>query len=106
MKTCISGLKTRRGRSWIDVLVNNFGSSNPKKDLGIANTDPEVFIKTVNINLKSVFIASQTAVKYMAEHGGGSSCILRKRRRRIHHGPDPYYIWRFRIGYADIRRSV
>ena len=29
----------------IDVLVNNFGSSNPKKDLGIANTDPEVFIK-------------------------------------------------------------
>ena len=33
----------------IDVLVNNFGSSNPKKDLGIANTDPEVFIKTVSI---------------------------------------------------------
>lgn len=56
----------------IDVLVNNFGSSDPKKDLGIANTDPEVFIKTVNINLKSVFIASQTAVKYMAENGGGS----------------------------------
>ena len=56
----------------IDVLVNNFGTSNPGRDLDIANTDPQVFLDTVNLNLRSVFLASQTAVRYMTEQGGGS----------------------------------
>ena len=56
----------------IDVLVNNFGTSNPGKDLDFAHTDPAVFLDTVNLNLRSVFMASQSAVKYMAEYGGGS----------------------------------
>jgi NAD(P)-dependent dehydrogenase (short-subunit alcohol dehydrogenase family) len=56
----------------IDVLVNNFGTSNPGKDLDFANTDPAVFIDTVNLNLRSVFIASQAAAKHMASQGGGS----------------------------------
>lgn len=56
----------------IDVLVNNFGTSNPGKDLDFANTDPQVFLETVNLNLRSVFIASQAAARYMAHHGGGS----------------------------------
>ena len=56
----------------IDVLVNNFGTSNPGKDLDFANTDPAVFIDTVNLNLRSVFIASQAAAKHMANYGGGS----------------------------------
>ena len=56
----------------IDVLVNNFGTSNPREDLDLAHTDVNVFINTVNINLKSVFIASQAAVKEMAKTGGGS----------------------------------
>ena len=55
----------------IDVLVNNFGTSNPGKDLDFANTDPQVFLDTVNLNLRSVFMASQAAAKHMA-HGGGS----------------------------------
>ena len=54
----------------IDVLVNNFGASNPGKDLDFANTDPAVFIDTVILNLRSVFMAGQTAAKHMAEHGG------------------------------------
>lgn len=54
----------------IDVLVNNFGTSNPGKDLDFANTDPQIFMDTVNMNLRSVFIASQAAVKYMADRGG------------------------------------
>ena len=54
----------------IDVLVNNFGTSNPGKDLDFANTDPQVFLDTVNLNLQSVFMASQTAVKHMTEYGG------------------------------------
>ena len=56
----------------IDVLVNNFGTSNPGKDLDFANTDPKIFLDTVNTNLRSVFMASQAAARHMAEHGGGS----------------------------------
>ena len=56
----------------IDVLVNNFGTSNPGKDLDFQNTDTEVFLDTVNINLRSVFMGSKEAVKYMSKQGGGS----------------------------------
>ena len=61
-----------RDAGGIDVLVNNFGTSNPGKDLDFANTDPQVFLDTVNLNLRSVFLASQAAAKHMAAHGGGS----------------------------------
>ena len=61
---------TKAGR--IDVLVNNFGTSNPGKDLDFAHTDPDVFMNTVQLNLRSVFMASQTAAKHMAKQGGGS----------------------------------
>ena len=54
----------------IDVLVNNFGASNPGKDLDYANTDPQVFLDTVNLNLRSVFMASQAAAKHMEKQGG------------------------------------
>ena len=54
----------------VDVLVNNFGTSNPGKDLDFANTDPQVFLDTVNLNLRSVFLASQAAAKYMKQNGG------------------------------------
>ena len=56
----------------IDVLVNNFGTSNPGKDLDFARTDSDVFMNTVQLNLRSVFMASQAAAKYMAAQGGGS----------------------------------
>ena len=56
----------------IDVLVNNFGASDPAKDLDFARTDPAVFLDTVRLNLSSVFIASQAAAKHMAQQGGGS----------------------------------
>ena len=54
----------------IDVLVNNFGTSNPGKDLDFAHTDPQVFLDTVNLNLRSVFMASQSAVRHMEQNGG------------------------------------
>ena len=56
----------------IDVLVNNFGTSNPGKDLDFSNTDTDVFFDIVNINLRSVFMAGQAAAKEMAKQGGGS----------------------------------
>jgi NAD(P)-dependent dehydrogenase (short-subunit alcohol dehydrogenase family) len=56
----------------IDVLVNNFGGSDPGKDLDFASTDPQVYLDTVNRNLSSVFLAGQAAVKHMTEQGSGS----------------------------------
>lgn len=56
----------------MDVLVNNYGTSNPGKDLDFAGTDPQVFLDTVTLNLRSVFTASQAAAKHMAKQGGGS----------------------------------
>lgn len=54
----------------IDILVNNFGTSDPTKDRDLRNTDPKVFIDTISINLKSVFMTSQAALKYMDKNGG------------------------------------
>ena len=54
----------------IDVLVNNFGTSNPGKDLDFANTDPQIFLDTVTLNLRSGFMASQATVKHMVKAGG------------------------------------
>ncbi len=56
----------------LDVLVNNFGTSNPKKDLDLAHTDITDYLDIINTNLRSVFMASQMAAKHMAGHGGGS----------------------------------
>ncbi len=56
----------------LDVLINNFGTSNPGKDLDFSNTTADVFLETVNMNLRSVFLASQEAVKHMQRQGGGS----------------------------------
>ncbi len=56
----------------IDVLVNNFGVSDRKKDLDFAGTAADVFLDTVNLNLGSVFLAGQAVVPYMRRSGGGS----------------------------------
>lgn len=66
----IEEVVAKEGR--IDGLVNNFGTSNPKKDLTIQNTDYEDFIGTVDENLASVFLPSQAAIGHMAQTGGGS----------------------------------
>ena len=63
-KTMVEDVIRDSGR--IDVLVNNFGTSNPGKDLDFSNTDPQIFLDTVNLNLRSVFMASQAAARYMA----------------------------------------
>lgn len=56
----------------IDVLVNNFGSSDPRTDLDIRRTEYADFEATVIRNLRSVYIASQSAAAQMARQGGGS----------------------------------
>lgn len=61
-----------RSAGRIDGLVNNFGISDPKRDLDLARTEPDVFLNTVQTNLRSVFLGSRAAARVMAEHGGGS----------------------------------
>jgi len=56
----------------IDVLVNNFGTSDPARDRDFSHTDPEVFLNTITLNLRSVFLAGQAAAVHMARQGGGS----------------------------------
>jgi len=68
--TMIEEVVKQEGR--LDVLVNNFGASNVKKDLDFAHTDIADFLDIVTLNLKSVFMASQAAAKHMAANGGGS----------------------------------
>ena len=69
-KTMAEDVVKNAGR--IDVLINNFGTSNPGKDLDFSNTDIDVFTETVTINLRSVFAASKEVVRHMTKQGGGS----------------------------------
>ncbi len=56
----------------IDILVNNFGTSDPKVDLDFMKTEGDIFLKTVEKNLSSVFLSSQAAANHMAKNSGGS----------------------------------
>lgn len=69
-ESMIKEVYEKEGR--IDVLVNNFGTSNPQKDLDILNTEYKEFIETIDINLASVFLTTQAAGKLMSEQGFGS----------------------------------
>ena len=53
--------KVVMGAGRIDMPVNDFGTSNPGKDLDFANADSQIFLNTVSLNLRSVFMASPAA---------------------------------------------
>ena len=69
-RTMIEEVIKLEGR--IDVLVNNFGTSNPQTDLDIKHTKWEDFQSTVNINLARVYVSSQAVIPHMEKQGGGS----------------------------------
>lgn len=56
----------------IDILVNNYGATNVKKDFDVLNTEVEDFLEIIERNIKSVLIPSQVAIKSMIENEGGS----------------------------------
>ncbi len=54
----------------LDILVNN-AATNPYFG-HITETDPAVFQKTVDVNIRGYFFMSSLGAKLMAAHGGGS----------------------------------
>lgn len=66
----IENIVENEGR--IDILVNNYGGHDVKRDKTILDTDSEHYFETVISNLQSVYLTSQTAIKSMIKTGGGS----------------------------------
>lgn len=66
----IEEVVNKEGR--IDVLINNFGTSDPKTDLDIENTPYNLFLDTLDKNIASVFLSSQAVIPYMKKQGNGS----------------------------------
>ena len=56
----------------LDILVNNYGSTDAKKDGNLVDGDEETFFYTLNTNVKSVYIPCKVAIPYMIKNGGGS----------------------------------
>ncbi len=72
-ETCASMIDTViKDAGRIDVLINNFGASDPRQDLDFAHTPVETFLDTVLLNLRSVYLTSQLAAVSMRQQGGGS----------------------------------
>ena len=69
-KSMIDTIIEKEGR--LDILVNNFGTSNPAKDLDLVNTDEEYFFNTIKANLGTVYSISKNAIPHMIKNGGGS----------------------------------
>ena len=60
----------RESQGKLDILVNN-AATNPYFG-PILETDPGVFQKTMDVNVRGYFFMSTTAAKLMKESGGGS----------------------------------
>lgn len=56
----------------IDVLFNNVGLTNVRKDLDIVNIDLDEWDRLMNVNLKGVLLGAKYAIPHMIEAGGGS----------------------------------
>ena len=56
----VDEVAAKEGR--LDILVNNFGSTDVKTDLDVVNGPSEDFFRIVNTNLKSVYLPSKAAV--------------------------------------------
>lgn len=54
----------------IDILVNNAGIQ--EKNADVLEVTPDIWDRTMNVNLKGVFFLSQTVIPIMLKSGGGS----------------------------------
>lgn len=55
----------------IDMLVNNFGLADVRKDLDLIKGDTDAFFHTVNSNLESVYLTCKAAIPSMIQNGDG-----------------------------------
>ncbi len=69
-KTMVEEVVAKEGK--IDILVNNFGTSTPKEDLDLVNTEEEYFFNMFKANVGTVFSITKLAIPHMIKNGGGS----------------------------------
>ncbi|MEG1778537.1 MAG: SDR family oxidoreductase [Oscillospiraceae bacterium] len=68
--TYVEEVIKKEGR--VDVLVNNFGSTDVKVDFDILHTSFDDFIRIIEKNARAVYVSSAVAIKSMQKTGGGS----------------------------------
>jgi NAD(P)-dependent dehydrogenase (short-subunit alcohol dehydrogenase family) len=56
----------------LDVLVNNAGLIGQEHKIEVLDLTPELWDRTMNINLKSVYLATRAALPHLIKRGGGS----------------------------------
>lgn len=56
----------------LDVLVNNAGLLGQEHQIQLADLEAALWDRTMDVNLRSVFLASKSAIPYLIERGGGS----------------------------------
>lgn len=66
----LEGVIAAEGR--LDILVNNFGTGNPQKDLDLVHRDPKTFFDILHSNIGSVYLPCRYAIPQMIKQGGGS----------------------------------
>lgn len=64
--------KTVQIENRIDILVNNFGSTDVKVDKNVTDGDTEAFFRILKSNVESVYLSSKAAIPFMKKSGGGS----------------------------------
>lgn len=56
----------------IDILINNYGGTEIKKDRTLVDGDSDDYFRLVQNNIQSVYLTSKAAAKSMMQTGGGS----------------------------------
>ena len=56
----------------VDILINNVGGIDPKRDLGIEKLDINYFDEVFHLNLCCTMYLSQQVIPIMVAHGGGN----------------------------------
>lgn len=56
----------------IDILINNVGGTDPKRDLNIEKLDIDYFDEAFHLNLSCTMYLSQLVIPIMTAHGGGN----------------------------------
>lgn len=52
-KTMVDEVIEKEGK--IDILVNNYGTGNPEKDLDLINTDEDAFFRLLRLKFRKCF---------------------------------------------------